>query len=87
LLARAGAPLLGLLGVERRQDREGLSHGRLSGWCRSFLEERTRVLIVEHEEIFITDEGAGVAAILERVTFRPGWVRAGRTTTGARGVM
>lgn len=76
MLPRTGAPFLGLLGIERREDGERLRHGRLSGRCRCFLEQWAGVIIVEQEEVFVTDEGAWVASVLERAAFGPGWVRA-----------
>ena len=75
MLARTGAPLLGLLSIERRENGESLGGRRLTRRCRCFLEKWDRVIIVEQEEVFVTDEGAWVASVLERVAFGPGWVR------------
>lgn len=77
LLAATATPPLGLLGlllhVERRQDGEGLSHGRDAWGSRSFLEERSSVVVIQvlAEEVGIADEGAGTTSVPQRAAGGP----------------
>lgn len=77
LLAATATPALGLLGllldVQRRQDGEGLSHGRDAWGSGSFLEERGSVVVIEvlAEKVRIADEGAGATSVPQSVPRGP----------------